>query len=83
MSLHGTTFTRIWLSDLFQNKLLLKFVVLPWRFKIYILQGHNGLCMHNFLTKKYGMCDLYCQGYVFKSSRKILKSFRPVELHFY
>ena len=41
----------------------LKYVGLPWRFKMYILQRHKGLCMHNFLTKKYDeMCDLYRQG---------------------
>ena len=32
MSLHGTTFTEILLSDLFQNKSLLKYVSLPRRY---------------------------------------------------
>ena len=72
------------LGDMIKNNLFLKFVAVPQRFKMYILQRHNGLCMHNFFTKKYGKkCVFSRRGGIFKSSGQFLKSFRPVGLHFY
>ena len=72
------------LGDIIQNYLFLKFVPVPQRFKSYILQGNNELCMHNILTTKYGeMCHFCRPGAIFKSAGKFSKSFRLVELHFY
>ena len=72
------------LGDLMKNNFLLKYVAMPWRIKMYILQRKNALCMHNVLTKKLGeMCDLYRCGDISKSLGTFFKSFRPVELHFY
>ena len=40
--------------------MLLNYVALPQGFKMYIIQRHNGLCMHNFFTKKLSeMCDIW------------------------
>ena len=83
-SLHGTMFTEMLLGDLFLNKSLLKFVVVPRQFKIDILQQNNGLCMQNSFTKKYNkMCDFCRRGIICKSWLTFLRLFRPVGLHFY
>ena len=67
------------LGDIMKNNSFLKYVALPQGFKMYILQRHNGLCMHNFLTKKLSeICDICCPGGIFKSLGKFLMSYRPV-----
>ena len=50
ISLYGTTPTEMLLVDMIRNNLFLKFVAVSQRFKSYILQRNNELCMHNLLT---------------------------------
>ena len=83
-SLYGTTPTEMLLGDIIRNNLFLKVVAVSQRMEMYILQRHNGLCMHKFFANKYDeMCDFCRRGGIFKSSGNLLKSFQPVELHFY
>ena len=84
MSPRGSMVRELLSVELFFFTSLASFIAMAWRYKNYIAGRNNGLCMHNILRKKHGdLCDFCRREVIFKSSGKLLKTFRRVEIHFY